>query len=222
MKNSLTVILFIVFSYSIQCQNELIANQEFQGLTQYNCERDSVSDLNNFPELIKFKSEKMLKHNTGEFYDSIQFLTGQIIDLNELSSKKVFSDTNSFYFFETKHIIPKYELFFTLTDTSIGIGQLIIKISLDEYGQVLEFHWPFYINRKVDFLSKDEVINELRERTIEFKDKKPDDISIRYDLNMENFVWEFSYHFHNEYDKPLKASGIRAIFIVIEAFVDRE
>lgn len=224
MKSGLLIILFIFCSSSIQCQEKLIANQKFQGLTQYDCKRDSVSDVNNFPELIKFKSLKLLKHYTGEFYDSIHFLTGQIIDLKELSDKKVFSDTSSFYFFESNNIIPKYELFFILSDKSINIDQLIIKISFDEYGQILEFHWPFYINKKVDFLSSDKVMNDLRQRTIDFKGKAPDDILVRYDELLKNFVWEFVYHFHN--DSKIKGlpltSTLTAYFVVIKMFIDFE
>jgi hypothetical protein len=57
--------------------------------------------------------------------------------------------------------MPKYELYFELRDTSIGINRYCFEVSLDQYGQILSFDWP-----REKFNKRDSFINpELLQKT---------------------------------------------------------
>ena len=53
-----------------------------------------------------------------------------------------------------KFVIPKYELYFELRDTSIGIKSYCLEVSLDPFGQITRFEWPREeFNKRTLFIS---------------------------------------------------------------------
>ena len=186
------------FSFSAKSQIELSANQTIPNLYSPDVKIDSTNNLNDFPESIQTKSRLVLKRYTGEFYDSISFLKGQIIDFGNLMKSNFFTDTNSiFNYYNIDFRIPKYELYFKLTDQSINIKQIIIKLTFDEFGQIIEFQWPCNTLQKEDFLNTEQVMTKLKEKTNDFNIKKPDSINLKYDKKINNFVWSFSLIEHS-------------------------
>lgn len=224
MPNKFILILFISFSLKGVCQIELLAYQEIPKLFNPNVKVDSTNVLKNFPDIIQTKSKDILKCYTGEFYDSIYFIKGQTIDLEALNNNGYFEDSTSFYYLEIESPIPAYELYFGLTDRSININRIIIKLTFDEYGQVLEFHWPFYINKKKEFQQSDQIISALNEITKNDENKDPSEINIRYNEDMKNFVWEFIYDLYDNksLENNFGFSGSAISIVTIPAFEDEK
>lgn len=221
MTNKFIIILFISFSFNGVCQTELTANQEIPKLFSPNIKIDSTNNLNDFPDFIQTKSKDVLKWYTGEFYDSIYFIKGQNIDLKALNEKGFFKDSTSiFNYFETERTIPKYELYFGLTDISINIKRIIIKLTFDEYGQILEFHWPFYVNKKDDYRQSSQITTILNEITKDYSKNEADELKIKYDVNLKNFVWEFVYDLTDkeQKEKEFGVSSIEINVVSIPAF----
>lgn len=223
MANKFIIILFISFSFNGVCQTELTANQEIPKLFSPNIKIDSTNNLNDFPDFIKTKSKDVLKWYTGEFYDSIYFIKGQNIDLKALNEKGFFKDSTSiFNYFETERTIPKYELYFGLTDISINIKRIIIKLTFDEYGQILEFQWPFYIDKKIEYQKSNFVLEQLAEFRKNENIKEPSEITFKFNYEMKNFVWEFGF---DESDKTTNfqlVSQIAYTTYSIPAFQDEK
>ena len=78
----------------------------------------------------------------------------------------------------TDYILQTSQL---ILDNSINIKRIIIKLTFDEYGQILEFHWPFYINKKGDFVHSSKIMAILKGFTKDYSKKEPDEINIKYD-----------------------------------------
>ncbi len=223
MTKNFIIILFISFSFNGVCQTELTANQEIPKLFSPNIKIDSTNNLNDFPVFIQTKSKDVLKWYTGEFYDSIYFIKGQNIDLKALNEKGFFKDsTEIFNYFETERTVPKYELYFGLTDISINIKRIIIKLTFDEYGQILEFHWPFRINKKKEFRQSNQIIFALNEMVNQ--KENPTEINFKYNSELKNFVWEFIYDLydHESSENNLGVSGIAISTVTIPAFEDEK
>jgi hypothetical protein len=124
-----------------------------------------------------------------DFENNIVFVNGQIIDLESWSAN---DSTNHP---EYKFIMPKYELYFELHDTSIGINRYCFQVSLDQYGQILSFDWP-----REKFNKKDSFINpELLQKTAltyakKMKYKTKTVISdLYFDDCRQRLFWYFSF-----------------------------
>lgn len=71
-----------------------------------------------------------------DFQNNILFVKGQKIDIEKWLTNDSIPQTQYHY------VIPTYQLFFELRDTSLGIIKYVFELSLDQYGQVIEFDWP--------------------------------------------------------------------------------
>lgn len=224
MINKLIFILFISFSFKGVCQIELLANQVLPNFFSPNTQVDSTVNLSDFPENIQTKSMDLLKWYTGEFYDSIYFIKGQRIDLETLQKNGYFKDTTSFDYLATNEVIPAYELYFGLTDRSINIHRIILKLSFDEFGQVLEFQWPPTINKKKEFIPSDQIITALNKITKDSENKVPSEVNFTYNDDLKNFVWEFVFDLNSNASsqKIMGVTGFAISIVPIPAFQDEK
>ncbi|MEN9441759.1 MAG: hypothetical protein RLZ33_1836 [Bacteroidota bacterium] len=212
MINKLIILLFCAVSYTVSGQIQLIANQNVPEFYNPSKQIDSSTNLQDFPAHIQKKTLNCLKWYTKEFYDSIHFIKGQFIDLKQITNTGFFEDSTTFAYFDIEHPIPSYELYFGLTDRSLNIQQIIIKIDLDEYGQVLAFNWPYFSVKKSAFRSSDQILTLLNEGAKDLNYALPDKINFVFKENEREFYWEFGYNLPtNVTNEPGSSSYVSSI-----------
>ena len=124
-----------------------------------------------------------------DFVNNMFFIKGQIIDLQNFYLKDSMSQANS------KYIMPKYELYFELRDTSINIKSYCIGIDLDEYGQVTSFQWPREgYDKRSDFV-KGNVLKKIAKTYANDKHYKTKTCiyDLKFNESMQSLEWHFSF-----------------------------
>ena len=183
--NSLRVIvLMLYFQFNLFSQKiEIISQKEINLIEDGYKYSDSISDINKLPNKIKHEINQLLKTYTGEFYDSIKFIKGQIINLDNYE-KNNFDDSTLILYYDIKKIVPKYLLIYKLKSLDIDIESINIIIELDKYGQILNFEWPSFLVDKKQFYS----IREINTKFSTF---------IKNNTEIENYQNELFFEFNN-------------------------
>lgn len=113
---------------------DLMSVDNFQrGLTYFGGLTKNINSLNELPPNVYHKLKLYLKSSFGDSLKSIRFSHGQEIDI-----KKYYLDYPESF----GGVVPKYDLEFMFSDTSLGIKSFEVNVRMDEYGQVLKFTWP--------------------------------------------------------------------------------
>ncbi|MDC0584335.1 hypothetical protein OAO55_01255 [Bacteroidales bacterium] len=138
MKYLLTLFAFILYWLNLNAQEKSMVDQ---GLTQrnYQIAEEELYSPEVLPLNIKSLLDSFTTHYFGKYSGNINFIRGKIFDIkNGLQGNTVL--TNEFNL--RQKVIPKYELFYTFADTSLGIKKYWITIAMDQYGQVLNCSFP--------------------------------------------------------------------------------
>lgn len=145
-KTIILVIYFFIHLHSF-AQNNVYIDKPFDGLPWRQTEVIEINNLNQLPPRIPYIVDQLFKTSMTDFVTNIVFIKGQIIDLESWAAK------DSSFQAEYQFVIPKYELFFELRDTTISIRRYCFRVSLDQYGQITQFDWPREnFNKRTNFI----------------------------------------------------------------------
>lgn len=170
-------------------QDKIIIDQPYFGLGSYIANTTEVDSMKQLPTRIQFISNSIIKSSMTDFIDKILFVKGQIIDLDHWLINDSIPQT------EYKYVVPKYQLFFELADTSIGIKKYCFELSLDQYGQVTYFDWPReYYNKRTNFINP-ELIKAEAIKFAKRKKYKTDTCiyELKYDSETNKICWHISF-----------------------------
>ena len=173
----------------MQGQSNVYIDKPYFGLPERDAEIKEIDSLSQIPSRIKFIVEQLIDSSMTDFANNMFFIKGQTIDLQKFYLKDTMSQANS------KYIMPKYELYFELRDTSISIKNYCIEIDLDQYGQITSFQWPREgYNMRSDFI-KGNVLEKIAKTYANNKHYKTK--TCIYDLKFNEFKqtleWDFSF-----------------------------
>jgi hypothetical protein len=117
-------------------QNNVYIDAPFVGLPSRDMDVREIDSLKQLPPNILFTINQLFSISMTDFVNNIVFIKGQIVDIEGWAAK------DSTFQEENKFVIPKYELFFELRDTTISIKRYCFDVSLNQYGQITNFQWP--------------------------------------------------------------------------------
>jgi len=208
-KNKILLILLKILCHAIYGQNKKIMDSpcdEYVNLYRaYEEVITRIDSLNQIPTKYQFIVKEIIKKSMADFQDNITFIKGQIINLESWFSEDSTSQIKNRYErrykygdgsnYEYETIIPKYQLFFELSDHTIGVKRYCFKIGLDPYGQITYFNCPRknYYNR-ASFINP-EAILKLAVKCAEKKGYKTSSYvsSLWYDWRLDKLCWEISF-----------------------------
>jgi len=161
---------------------------DHEGVTYYDDFSKNLSSLNKLPRIIVYNIQNLIKTSMGEFSPDVTFSNGQIVDLKRYFAHN--KDVSSYMW-----IVPKYDLNFNLTDTSMGFKNYTLNINTDKYGQIIDINWPRrgYDHKSV-FVSRDSIkkfalaeAKRLNFNLINYK------VDFYYSKRDEKFLWQFLF-----------------------------
>lgn len=170
-------------------QNKINIYQPFLGLPLYTSNATEVDSIKQLPTKIQFISDYIIKSSMSDFFNNVRFVKGQIIDLDTWLKNDSISQT------EYKHVIPKYQLFFELKDTILGINKYCFELSFDQYGQVICFDWPREgYDKKTNFIDPNSVQVEAIKYAKRKKYKTDTFVfELKYDDETNKLCWHISF-----------------------------
>lgn len=149
---------------------------------------DSFSQL---PAFIQERANTILQKAFTDFVPNITFKMGQLLNLDTL-----FANTSmEKYEFRNKAVIPKYQLLFSLQDTSLFCCWYLFEMSFDAYGQLTFLEWPrASFNIRKDFKPLDQVLQKALS-TAKAQQLKTDqyNIDFKYNNELDMMFWEFCF-----------------------------
>lgn len=170
-------------------QTRIRIDKPFGGLPTRLTNITVVDSLSQLPSKIPFIINNLFKTAMTDFESNVVFIKGQVIDIESWAAK----DST----FQTKYrfIIPKYELYFELRDTSIGIKSYCFNVSLDQYGQLTRFDWPREeFNKRTSFMKPDLLQKTALAYATKKKYKTQTSISdLYFDEGRQRLYWRFSF-----------------------------
>ena len=189
MKRLFACCIYVLLNHICFGQNRPLINDPFVGLPVRPSQVRNIDSLNQLPTRISYIIENLLKTAMTDFVDNIFFIQGQDIDLESLSAN------DSIFQIDYKYVVPKYELFFELRDTTIGIKSHCLRLSLDKYGQILQFDWPRDAFNKRDVFIEPVVLEKTALRYARAKKYKTETClyGFYYDEAKKCLCWHFSY-----------------------------
>jgi len=188
LKNHLTLILIIICLTDLKGQQTLV-EQTFNGNTHYGKHAKAIDSVTEIPDQIQTALQAYLTLMFGSNIKNITFSHGQNVDLKNYFSKP--SNTASNY----QWLVPRYDLNYVLSDTTLGIKSYYIQLRLDEYGQLLSTSWPRegYSNKE-NFQSTNKIIKfALDQATLRgfLTSKYLSDL--KYQSSSESLNWVFKF-----------------------------
>ncbi len=174
-------LLFILtlFCHVGNAQNKIVIHQPYKGRVVYPIGTTEINALTELPSKHQFIIKTVISKSMTDFQKNIVFIKGQKIDITNWLTIDSVPQT------QYEYVIPSYQLFFELRDTSLGIIKYAFELSLDQYGQVVKFDWPRnYYNQKAKFIQT----NQVLEYAINFAKNKG------YDTDVQQYSLQYNKH----------------------------
>ena len=183
------LIALILFCHTVNGQIKIIAEQPCFRLTGYFSYTIDIDSIEQIPTKHQFIVKEMIKKSMTDFQNNITFVTGQIIDVESLLTNDSILQT------ELEYIIPKYQLSFELTDTTIGVKEYYFEIELDQYGQLIKFEYPREnYNKRISFIDTETILKVAINYAKKKKYKTESYTSkIVYDRQFDKLCWHISF-----------------------------
>ena len=137
MNKRITILIFLFYNL-ITAQEKLIVNKqnsEFWTVTGNKNYNKYFTDLKQIPNNIKSNLENYLNIILENIDPKVEFKDGCVFDL-----KGYFKENPKTY--DRGWIVYKYQFVYRISMPEIGIKSYLIKINMDEYGQILKCNWP--------------------------------------------------------------------------------
>jgi hypothetical protein len=189
MNKILLAIILTIFCRLTFAQTNRLINQPYDGMPSYPGQTTPITSFAQLPSKIQFIVTDVLKKSMTDFTDNIRFVNGQIIDVENWLRNDSIPQT------EYQYIIPTYNLYFELSDTTIGIEKYVFQLNLDVYGQIINFEWPRerYTHRK-EFLQPELLISAAKKYAKKNKYKTQKTMyELKYDSQYNCVCWYISF-----------------------------
>ncbi len=180
--------IIMTISFELFSQEKMIVKDSYPGSTFYDGFSKHVISLEELPPQITLNLKGSLSKYFGELRHNIIFEDGQKVDLKKyfLKNKEVFN---------MRWIVPKYDLNFSLGDSSLGLVKYNINARLDEYGQIIQINWPKKNhNVRTNFLDR----KEIEQFALKYAKKKGLEtdsysVNLKYNLEVDKLCWVFRF-----------------------------
>jgi hypothetical protein len=182
----LILILTPCFTYG---KDTLLINQPWDGFPGWNAETVNIDSVSQLPTKIQFIVNYWIKKSMTDFANNVKLVRGQIMDIESLFANDSIPQT------EQQGIIPKYQLFYELSDSSLNIGAYGFEVTFDQYGQVLYFGWPIDdYNIREKFIKPQSVL-DLAIKHCKKKKYKTNKRSyeLKFDPKLNKMCWYISF-----------------------------
>jgi len=206
----IATLILVSLSFLTSGQEEILIDQPFRGLpSYYKTNVIEVDSLNQLPSIIQFISNNIINKSMTDFIDNIRFVKGQIIDLDKWLKNDSIPQT------EYNYIIPKYELFFELSDSSLGIKNFCFELNLDQYGQVIFLEWPREnYNKRINFINPNQIKAEAIKYAKEKKYKTETCVyKLKFDSKTNSICWYISFLQEFEGDENWHRKSYKTVVI---------
>jgi len=166
-------------------------NQPCVGLMDYGfvAGTTEIDSLQKFPIEIQTLSKTFIKNSLTEFEGNMKFSFGKIIDFDKLLKK----DSN--FQMEYTSYVPKYELFYELTDTSLGIQKYCFILGFSEYTHLMRMNWPWKNYEKKSNFIDPKLVKAEAIKYAKSKNYKTDTCiyELKYDIEIGKLCWYISF-----------------------------
>lgn len=197
MTKTIIVLILTTLCFTTYGQDQVVIDQPFVGLSSYIPKTREIDSLAQLPTKIQFITKEILKSSMTDFFGNITFARGQIVDIEG------WLINDSIPQIEYRGVIPKYDLYFELADTSLGIKKYCFGISFDQYGQLIYYGWPrAEYNKRANFINP----QLIKAEAIKYAKKKryKTDTCIYeliFDRDLDKICWHISFLQKSEGDK---------------------
>jgi hypothetical protein len=209
MSKTLLLTIAIFFQFLCDAQDKIIIHQPYPGRVVYPVQTKEINSLSQLPSKHQFIINTVIRKSMTEFQDSIVFVKGQMIDVENWFTKDSVPQT------QYQYVIPTYQLFFELRDISLGVIKYVFELSLDQYGQVIEFDWPrANYNKRSNFVKTDEVLRFA----VDYAKSKGYNTDVRqfhlqYNRQYNNLCWLISFFQRTDNDEKEGLKTFKTIVI---------
>lgn len=185
-KSVVTIFLIIVSITTAKAQFEGV-----EGLTDcclgFMCCTKSITSDEVLPEKIKLSIDSILVFRLGALSDRVKFSSGQWIDLDEL-----FKITPSHHF---EWIVPEFELYYSFSDSTLGINRYIARLWLDHFGQIIRFDFPHKSDpKKLEFIGWQKALKIARQFPLTFKPADEGSVTdFYYHEKSDKMIWSIDF-----------------------------
>ncbi|MES2690073.1 MAG: hypothetical protein V4658_06685 [Bacteroidota bacterium] len=206
-------LLILLLFYSVDLIAQTKVMQPFCGLPSfYQTATIEVDSFSLLPKKIQLNAKYVIDSLLTDFTQNVKFVKGQIIDIEMLLN---IDSTISIQQVYEKSLIPKFQLFFLLQDSTIDIDEYCFEMSFDQYGQLTYIEWPRYNHGiKKAFIPFNKIIKSAKQiaRMKGFRTKSYQ-IEYKFDDLTDNPYWEISFLQKSSgnnynYSKEFKSIGI--------------
>ncbi|GAB3724528.1 hypothetical protein [Flavobacterium koreense] len=138
MNKRITILIFLFYNFNLSAQEKLIVdkqNSEFYTVTGNKDYNKYFTDLKQIPNNIKYNLENYLNIILENIDSKAEFKDGCVSNLEDY-----FKENSKTY--DRGWIVYKYQFVYRISMPEIGIKSYLIKIDMDEYGQILKCNWP--------------------------------------------------------------------------------
>jgi hypothetical protein len=183
------IYIFISICTFAKGQSNIFVDNPFFGLASRDAEVKEIDSLNQVPNRIQLVVRQLFDSSLTDFVNNIFFIRGQILDLDK------YYLTDSTPQVKYQFIMPKYELYFELRDTSINIKSYCIELSLDQYGQITRFEWPRENYNKRSEFARGNALKKIAENYAKSKHYKIKTCvyDLMFDESSQTIQWQFSF-----------------------------
>jgi hypothetical protein len=188
--------LFVLVTTWTQGQSDVSVDKPFFGLASRDAEVKEIVSLNQIPTRIQSVIRQLFDSSLTDFTNSMFFISGQVLDLDK------YYLTDSTPQVKYQFIMPKYELYFELRDTSINIKSHCIDLSLDQYGQITRFDWPRENYNKRNKFATGKTLKKIAETYAKRQNYKTKicTYNLMFDECSQTVQWQFSFLQYSEGD----------------------
>ena len=182
---------FILFFFSLIVVDYL--NAQFKGVENsvrrlgfMRCTKVIASD-ENLPEIIKSSIDSIFSYRLGSFKSKVKYSSGNWINLIELFK---FMPSQKFTW-----QVPEFELYYSFSDSNLGINRYIAALWLDHFGQIIRFDFPHLSEPKtIEFIKWDKAYSEAKKHIHSIKVLDEGQVTdFKYDKITDKMIWEVSF-----------------------------
>jgi hypothetical protein len=205
-------ILFTILHFTAFGQTKIEVIRPFWKLPSYtNIKTTEIDSFSLFPSFIQTNAKIVIDSSLTDFINSISFEKGQIIDLDAYFANKTLLDFNPF---DTR-VIPSYQIFFTLKDSSITCCSYYFEINFDKYGQLIYVGWPRQgYSYKKDFKTIEQALKKAI-KTAKSKGFKTNyyQLDFGFDSSINRIYWDFAFLQKSTGDSSNRSQEFKSIRI---------
>ncbi len=191
-----TFIILLLFYIHSSAQEKMTVDQQFSGLHPLTAKKaysKYISDLNTIPNNIKLNLNSYLKIILENMDVEVNFKDGYVSNL-----KGYFKENPNTYDFGW--IASKYQFVYRISQPKMGIKSYLIKINMDEFGQIIQCNWPrVWYKQANQFKDRSEIEKTALKRREQnsYGISRDYEIDLKYNEVQKKICWVFKFPENN-------------------------